>query len=285
MPGSTICLCLADQCSIPLPLRHYFQTMSQSTHLHQLQQDIAPLRSRLANHRVYQSITTIEQLKTFMEYHAYAVWDFMSLLKKLQQSLTCVSIPWVPIGSATTRYLINEIVAGEESDIDEKGNRTSHFELYLDAMQEAGCNTTAIGQLIGYIAAGRSVNDALQRSQAPLGAQQFVKHTFEVITNNTLSQQAAVFTFGREDLIPDMFIELVRELAQHLPGKIKTFKYYLERHIEVDGDHHSHLAYQMTEELCGDDTAKWQEATTAVKAALEARIALWDSICKAIATA
>jgi hypothetical protein len=79
-----------------------------------------------------------------------------------------------------------------------------------------------------------------------------------------------------------MFIEMVKKLNQQLPGKVDTFLYYLERHIEVDGDHHSNLAYEMTAELCGDDDTKWTEATTAVKEALQARIALWDGILMSI---
>jgi hypothetical protein len=89
---------------------------------------------------------------------------------------------------------------------------------------------------------------------------------------------AAVFTFGREDLIPSIFIEMVRGLTEKLPGKVDVLLYYLQRHIEVDGDHHSHLAYQMTAKLCGDDPLKWQEATLAASEALRARLALWDRI-------
>jgi len=34
----------------------------------------------------------------------------------------------------------------------------------------------------------------------------------------------------------------------------------------------------MTQDLCGDDAAKWEEATEAVKQGLSARIQLWDAI-------
>lgn len=91
---------------------------------------------------------------------------------------------------------------------------------------------------------------------------------------------AAVFTFGREDLIPGMFTSMVQKLAFDMPEKIGIFNYYLDRHIEVDGGHHSNLAYEMTETLCGNDLDKWQKATEAVKASLQARIDLWDAIEK-----
>ena len=96
--------------------------------LNDLRKEIQPLRLQLINHRIYGALKTIKHLNVFMEHHVFAVWDFMSLLKSLQRQLTCIDVPWVPRGNAETRYLINEIVTGEESDVDENGQRFSHFE-------------------------------------------------------------------------------------------------------------------------------------------------------------
>ena len=246
--------------------------------LENLKAEIEPLKSQLIQHKVYSQITSLEHLHLFMQHHAFAVWDFMSLLKVLQQNLTCVNVPWVPVGNPETRYLINEIVCGEESDVDESGNRHSHFELYLMAMNQAGCNTEQIEQMVDMIVKGNTVEDALNICGAPESVKAFVHNTFNVIETNKAYLQAAVFTFGREDLIPQMFISFVNELHADTPEKLSIFKYYLERHIEVDGDHHSHLAYEMTSSLCGSDAAKWQDATNYVKQALQCRIELWDAI-------
>ncbi len=256
--------------------------MATNKYLSSLQEEIAPLRQILIGHPVYQSIRSLDHLRIFMQHHIFAVWDFMSLLKALQRELTCITIPWVPKGSAETRYLINEIVIGEESDVDQHGARMSHFELYLHAMKEAGAATTAIDQLIGRLKENPDYHQAFQESAVPEAAQAFLNNTFETVESGRPHIQAAVFTFGREDLIPGMFITFVAALQAQEPGRVDTFRYYLERHIEVDGDHHSHLAYQMTEELCGNDPQKWNEATVAVKSALQARIRLWDAIVAAL---
>lgn len=239
---------------------------------------IEPLRQQLTDHPLYTAVKTLEDLQTFQESHIWAVWDFMSLLKALQRSLTCVDVPWIPVGNSETRYLINEIVVGEESDVDPDGNRLSHFELYLKAMEQAGANTSQMKNLIAELASGCQLGEALATINIPEGSRQFIHFTFDLIRKGRLHETAAVFTYGREDLIPDMFIALVRQLRDQSPEKLNLFTYYLERHIEVDGDHHSHLAKAMTAELCGSDNQKWAEATLAVEAALQARIALWDSV-------
>lgn len=247
-----------------------------------IQQEIAALRQTLVNHPVYKKINSTDDLRTFMQHHVFAVWDFMSLLKALQKNLTCVETPWVPIGSASTRFLINEIVLGEECDVDQEGNRLSHFELYLTAMQQAGADTETIQNLINRVRSGSTVREGLSQLGIAQSIQNFVNYTFEIVESNKAHVQAAVFTFGREDLIPDMFIAMVQEINSKTKGEAAIFQYYLERHIELDGDHHSHLALAMTEELLADDATKISEALEAVKKGLQHRIALWDGVVAAL---
>lgn len=248
--------------------------MNQS--IDQLSASCSPIRERVVHHPVYASIKDLASLRIFMEYHVYAVWDFMSLLKSLQIGLTCTSLPWFPEGDGETRYLINEIVTGEESDVDPSGERKSHFELYLDAMQQCGANTAGIETFIASLKEQGDLQTAFREAATPAQAAAFVSSTFDVIHTNKPWIQAAVFTFGREDLIPSMFLAILEDIRTSEPEKLSRFRYYLERHIEMDGDHHSQLAIKMTTNLCGEDSRKWSEAEAAVKTALEKRVALWN---------
>lgn len=244
----------------------------------QLKQEIEQERGRLLAHPAYAAIQDLEGLKRFTEVHVYAVWDFMSLLKSLQIALTSVSLPWIPVGSAETRYLINEIVLGEECDVDQDGVRMSHFELYLKAMQQLGASTTEMQALQQTITNGTSILDAIEQEITDKNIKNFLRYTFEIAMHAPAHVKAAVFTFGREDLIPSMFHKLLEQLYSTYPEKVSTFKYYIERHIEVDGDHHSHLAINMVAELCGNDAQKWREATAASIKALQMRYLLWDAV-------
>ncbi|MBA4258904.1 MAG: heme oxygenase [Chitinophaga sp.] len=249
--------------------------------IEQLKLDLNSTRAQLLGHPIYASINDLSGLMHFTQYHVFAVWDFMSLLKSLQINLTCVQLPWMPKGIANTRYLINEIVAGEESDIDEAGNRISHFELYLKAMQQMGASTHLLDILFAQIQSGKSIQQAIADANIPTEVKTFLQFTFDIVENHPIHVQAAVFTFGREDLIPDMFIKILDKIYTDHPEKVSIFKYYIERHIEVDGGHHSQLAIEMVESLCGDDETKWAEATAASIQSLQVRSCLWDGIVNA----
>jgi hypothetical protein len=245
-----------------------------------IEERIAPLRARLAAHPLYRSICSEAQLRLFMQSHVFAVWDFMSLLKALQIRLTCVTVPWQPTALPESRRFINEIVLGEESD-HFAGRAISHFELYLEAMRQAGADTSKIERLIEGL--GKTpVLPAIEAASIPEGAHAFLRTTFELIETGKLHALAAAFTFGREDVIPDMFRSLVRDLNRENDGAFATFIWYLERHIEVDGEDHGPLSLRMVADICGDDETRWREAAEAAEAALEARLRLWDSILEAI---
>ena len=249
-----------------------------------LQAEITALRNQLVEHPLYAQIQTIEDFQSFMEQHIFAVWDFMSLLKALQRGLTCVEVPWSPKGSPETRRFINEIVLGEESDVDADGKVSSHFEMYLEAMQQIGADTLPIHQLTEWISYGKSVEEALYQLNINEETKDFVRFTFSIIETGDLHKIASVFTFGREDLIPDMFIEILREMSSKGQENISKLLYYLERHIEIDGGDHGPISLRMMEEICGDDDQKWQEAIDCAKQALEMRIQLWNGLMTPSAT-
>jgi hypothetical protein len=240
--------------------------------------EIQDVRAELIAHDAFTWVDSLEKAQHFMEYHVWAVWDFMVLLKGLQRELTCTDTYWVPKGNAAVRRLINEIVWGEESDEDRDGRAMSHFEMYLEAMQEAGAETQPIRNFILDLQNGVDPKVALAKSKAPAGAKKFVLSTLDVVERGQPHEMAAVFTFGREDLIPDMFMEIVAGLKAQFPDKLGKFTYYLERHIEVDGDVHGHLAEQMVEQLCAEDENKWLVARDASLTALQARIELWTTV-------
>ncbi len=243
---------------------------------------IEPLRQKLLDHPLYRNLKTLEDLRVFMEFHVFAVWDFMSLLKALQRDLTCVTLPWLPAGNANARKLINQIVLGEESDTDPEGRVSSHFELYLESMREAGANPHAIDRFVQRLQEGDAVSGALQDLDIAPCVAAFVNETFRFIEAGQTHQTAAAFTYGREDLIPGVFGELVASLDSYVPGSLGKFRYYLARHIELDGDEHGELGRQMVASICREDPVRWQEAADAACLALESRLRLWDGIHAAI---
>jgi Protein of unknown function (DUF3050) len=250
--------------------------------LERIQARLAPLRRSLLKHPIYGQIDGVESLHVFMEHHVFAVWDFMSLLKALQRRLSCTEVPWLPPADRQGCRLVNEIVLAEESDEDREGGYASHFELYRQAMQGCGADTAVVDRFLTEQRAGLSVRQALAKAGTTDAVREFVSQTFEVIEGGDLCAIASTFTFGREDLLPDVFQQIVDQLSVSADGDLSLFTCYLARHIELDGDQHGPMAASLMEHLCGDSATNWQVTEDAAVRALESRLRLWDSVAESL---
>ncbi len=248
-----------------------------------IKRDLFEIEQKLLNHELYETINSLDDVRSFLEIHVLAVWDFMSLLKKLQLELTSVKIPWVPTNHPKIRYLINEIVLAEETDINLKGERKSHFELYYDAMKLIGANTSHIDFILEHLKSNKCIFETIDALNLDNRVKDFLNYTFRLIEEGKPHKIASAFTFGREDLIPSMFTSLLKELEKDLDTEpIKDLIYYFERHIELDEDEHGPMALEMIKELCQSDPLKWEEARLSAREALDKRFHFWNAIKESI---
>ncbi len=251
--------------------------------MNSITQNLEPLKNRLRNHSLYSKIKDVDDLNIFSNAHVYAVWDFMSLLKFLQINLTSISIPWFPSKNTTTAKLINEIVAGEETDEDQEGQPVSHFEMYIDSIEEFGLNTSEIINNLNTLNNIETIDKDIEKLDIKSYVKDFLKFTFSVIKRGKIHEVASVFTFGREDLIPDLFIPLIEGINSE-NNDLNKLIYYFKRHIEVDGDMHGPMSMEMLSYLCDNDQTKISESALIAEKALLARISLWDGIENEIKT-
>jgi hypothetical protein len=212
----------------------------------------------------------------------FAVWDFMCLAKRLQRDLTSCDRLWRPPVRPSLARFINSIVHGEESDLDPEGCAASHFDLYLAAMQEVGAPTEPVGRFIGQLRVGVPLDAALAAGEASAPVRAFVAETIRTVDAGSTIEVLASFLFGREDLIPEMFSRLLPHWAESRAAR--RFTYYVERHIELDGDDHGPAGQRALAEMAGSDADVWRAAADAAQAAIAARIQLWDGVYQEILT-
>jgi hypothetical protein len=239
---------------------------------------LCSLRAALLDHPIYTHVASVGDLRRFMEDHVFAVWDFMSLLKRLQQDMTCIRVPWFPADNAKAARLINEIVIGEETDVGPDGAYVSHLDLYLRAMGDVGASTLQFDRFRSLVLVGVPVEVAMTRICAPPHVQAFVARTMALANSGSTEEVLSAFFYGREDIIPEMFRRLLDTLygAKHNNDRLRHFIYYIDRHIELDGDSHGPMGRELLEDLLANSPHRDARAWRAACSSIEARIRLWN---------
>ncbi len=245
---------------------------------------IAPLQQELENHPIYTDLHSLEDLRLFMSHHVYAVWDFMSLAKYLQNRIAPARLPWTPEGDPALRYFVNQLVLVEESDrlpgADGEPLYISHFEYYLNAMAEIGADTNTPRNFLDRVHAD-GIELTLESDLVPEPSRRFSQTTFCIINEDKPHLAAAALVVGRERIIPPMFRSFLSKMnigAKEAP----SFHQYLEHHIQLDGDFHTTLSMRLLEMLCADDETRLEEAEAAAEEAICARMRFWDGVHEAI---
>jgi hypothetical protein len=238
-------------------------------------------RERLLSHPMYEQLNTRDRVQVFMKHHVFAVWDFFSLLKRLQQEVTCVTVPWLPRGLGNHARFITEIVISEECDEDVGGGHTSHFELYLAAMAQVGADREPIERYIQRVSAGAHPIDSLDSADIPPSVRGFTASTLRTAIDGEVHEVAASFCHGRESLLADVFSGAHANMTTTLDAA-PLLKHYLERHITLDHDEHGPLALRLLDATCDSDAGRAEAAMRVAIEAVDERSRLWDGVLEEI---
>ena len=227
----------------------------------------------------------MQDVQRFMAHHVYSVWDFMSLLKTLQQRIAPASSPWTPVGGATVRRFINEIVLEEESDEglpDANGDKTyaSHFELYCQAMNEVGADPAGALEFVEIAPYPRDRRRTRHGDRADARAAVHADHLRFHRHRQAARRGRCLRARARTDHSGD--VPRVAQENANRQNRSAGVPLLSERHIHLDENHHGPLSLLMLNELCAGDETRLKEAEEAAHRAIEARIAFWDGVLEAL---
>ena len=151
------------------------------------------------------------------------------------------------------------------------GQAASHFQVYLKSMKEVGADTSPICSFL----------ESRDLQSLPETVKDFVSYNLSVASEASVEEVAGVFFWGREKIIPKMFTGILQTLDKS-EVSCEILKWYLDRHIQLDGEEHQVHAAQICEVLVGDDNSRWQKMESAALKALKMRKSLWDQALKEI---
>jgi hypothetical protein len=140
-------------------------------------------------------------------------------------------------------------------------------------MRDIGASTRQFEKFRSLVLVGIPVEVALARIGAPPHVQAFVAHTMALANSGSTEEVLAAFFYGREDIIPEMFGRLLNTLyrAKHNNDRVRNFIYYIDRHIELDGDSHGPMGRELLEDLLANSPNRVEQARRAACSSIDAR--------------
>ena len=165
------------------------------------------------NHSVFEALESHYDIRRFLESHAYAVWDFMTLLEAFQNPDGDTQ-PWdPPVGYQFADDFVHR-VGFREGD---SGRPRPHFDEYYSAMELLDADTDGIRILLEAIEDGRSADRALSMANPPVEARQHVQTTLDIAQTGDPTRIAGAI-LARRDIMPDEFsADLNRVLKDTTP--------------------------------------------------------------------
>ncbi len=112
----------------------------------------------------------------------------------------------------------------------------SHFEMYIEAMNEVGANSDLAMHFVRQVGS-LGVDQALADKAIPKSCRDFSQYSFDLVRSAKIHQIASAFCFGREKVIPIMFQSILDKMNIR-QSDAPMFHLYLNRHIEIDGESH-----------------------------------------------
>jgi len=220
---------------------------------------------QLKNHPVFNYISNIYDLQTLMQWQVFAVWEFMSIVKRLQCEYTGLRFPWVPPRNQQTARFFNELVLALESYKTEDGSHQSHLEFYIEAMRDSNTTTKVIVEFINLLRFGLPPVVAAERAGANEEIKTSVSATTETVNSSSNEVVLSTFLFGYVAAIPTMFKNIKTKLK--VPEEsIHKYSRYLQYYIDLDSDEFNAVAIEtLVAELDGDVI----RTEAALKAALD----------------
>ena len=171
--------------------------------------------------------------------------------------------------------LISEIILDEEVDDLGDGRILSHLELYLEAMEDLGCNMTPILAFFDLLDEGIGSEKAFDFVNFPDEVVSYARFGMKILEKPIHARAAALFYEG-EPFIPDRFLLRIDQMGRRL--KVGRFIDYMERHIEGLKRPGFSAAGRLVELLCQNDANLNREAEMIAEAVMNRRIELWDAI-------